>query len=294
MVADRPPRPGLTADFLPRPASRRTTEAMSEPLIALHGAGLACGVQPILVDAELAIAPGEVAVVSSAAGRGATAVVEALTGLRAATGRVALAGRDVGKLRASSLVHLRRRLGVVPQDLGLVPGATALAQVALALEVAGVGRRDRLARARAALADLEVPAERSTEALPMAERQRVAWARAFVRNPDIVLADQPTSHQDADGGERFVARLTAAVAAGAAALIFTRDPQLLAAAGRAGWRTLTWHRHQLVDPAAIAVEPIDAAALVEAEIARPIPEPELEAIPNVVPFPVARSAGHRR
>lgn len=264
---------------------------MSEPLIALSGASLRCGDQPILVDAELALAPGEIAVVSSPAGSGATALVDALTGARAASGRIALHGRDVGKLRASSLARLRRRLGVVPQELALLPGATALANVAVALEVAGIGRRARLARAEAALTALDVTPSRPVEALAMAARQRVAWARALVRNPDVLLLDQPTSHQDAEGSDRLIAALVAAAARGAAGLVFTRDGQLLTAAARHGWRLLTWHRHQLVDPTAIAVEPVDAAPLVEVEIERPIP---VEAIPNVVPFPRARSAGHRR
>ena len=259
-------------------------------MIALRQAGLAYDARPVFVDADLEIAAGEVVVIAGPAGAGATALIELVTGQRVATGTVAIAGRSLARLRASSLVRLRRRLGVVPQDLALVPDVTAGANVELALEIAGVRGRERRARAAAALAAVEVDPARAVASLAMAARQRVAWARAFVRDPDIVVADQPTSHQDGDGTARFVDALAARAATGVAALVASRDPALLAAAGRLGWRTLTIYQHRLVDPATIVVEAIDAAPHVEVEIERPTPE----AIPNVVPFPMSRSAGTRR
>ncbi|MBK9033881.1 MAG: ATP-binding cassette domain-containing protein [Myxococcales bacterium] len=265
---------------------------MSEPMIALRQAGLAYDDRPVFVDVDLAVAGGEVVVIGAPAGAGATALIELLTGQRQAVGTVAVVGRDLARLRASSLVRLRRRLGVVPQDLALVADATAGANVELALEVAGVRARERRRRATAALAAVDVAPHRAIASLSMAARQRVAWARAFVRNPDVVIADQPTCHQDGDGTARFVEALRARIADGAAAVVTSRDPALLAAAGRLGWRVLTIHRHRLVDPATVVVEAIDAAPHVEAEIERPTPE--AEAVPNVVPFPVARSAGNRR
>ena len=73
-------------------------------------------------------------------------------------------------------------------------------------------------------------------------------------------------------------------------LVASRDATLAEAAARRGWRTLTIHQRRLVDVATIVVEDIDAAPLVEAEI----PRPTEDAVPNVVPFPLARSAGNRR
>lgn len=260
-------------------------------MIALGQAGFSHDVAPVFVDVELVVAAGEAVMVSGAAGAGSSTLVELLTGRRFGTGRIALAGRDLGKLRESSRLKLRRRLGVVPQELALFPGLTAAANVAVALEVAGVARRERDLRARAALDAVDVPADRAVAELSMAARQRVAWARAFVRKPDILICDQPTCHQDGEGAAGFVERVAELVAGGCAAVVLGRDPHLLAAAGRAGWRALVIHDHRLIDPATIVADDIDAGAYVEVEIERPVAD---DAIPNVVPFPVARSAGNRR
>jgi ABC-type ATPase involved in cell division len=263
------------------------------------------GGEPLLEDAALTVAPGEVVLIGAPAGAGASSLARLLAGRVFGVGHVTIGGRDLARLRASSRAALRRRLGVVPQDLALVAERTALANVELALEVDGVPRSRRGIRAAEALAAVNVPAEPAVAALPMAARQRVAWARAFVRNPDVLVADQPTSHQDADGAERF-ASLTAELAAtGAACVILAREPHLVAAAARRGWRALTIHQRKIVDLGAILAEEIDAGAHVVAEIARPgsssdaLVDGSIDIDlddDNVVPFPVARSAsgGTRR
>lgn len=260
------------------------------------------GGAPLFEDAALAVAAGEVVLIGAPAGAGASTLARLLTGHVLAAGRVAVHGRDLARLRASSREALRRRLGVVPQELALVDDASALDNVALPLEIAGVPRRRRRTRAALALAAVDVPAAPAVAALPMAARQRVAWARAFVRNPDVLIADQPTSHQDADGAERFAAAVDGLAAAGAACVVLAREPHLVAAAARHGWRALTIHERRLVDLDALATEDVDAAGLVIAEISRPHGPPAVAAPAvaaaddNVVPFPVGRAAsgGHRR
>ena len=264
------------------------------------------GGAPLLEDATLAVAAGDVVLVGAAAGAGASSLARLLAGRVLASGRVAIGGREVARLRSSSRMALRRRLGVVPQDLALVDERSALANVALALEVDGVPRARRLTRAREALMAVDAPAHVAVAALPMAARQRVAWARAFVRNPDILIADQPTSHQDAEGAERFAELVGELAAAGAACVVLAREPHLVAAAARRGWRALTIHQRRIVDLADMIPEEIDASLHVLAEISRPtvVPSsapdigPADEAIPNVVPFPSGRSGklasgGHR-
>ncbi len=282
-------------------------------MIELVGVTFAHVHGPTVLDgADLAVAAREVVLLGAPAGAGATTITALLAGRLDAVGTIAVAGRDLGRLRASSKAALRRRVGVIPQDLALIDDRTALANVALALEVTGVPRALRLVRAAQVLVAVDVPADVLVAALPMAARQRVAWARAFVRNPDVLIADQPTSHQDADGAERF-AVLTAELAdAGAACVVLAREPHLVAAAARRGWRALTLHHHRIVDVAAVVADELDAADHVVAEISRPVPAPPVadagsevepgtsgDAIPTVdpdlrvLPFPVARSAGHR-
>src|SRR5262249_31940034 len=83
--------------------------------------------------------------------------------------------------------------------------------------------------------------------LSLAEQQRVAVARALVRSPGIVVADQPTAHQDADGAAMIAGALDEAATLGAAVLVVGRDPHLVAAADRRAWRQLMVHRGRLVD-----------------------------------------------
>lgn len=274
---------------------------------------------PLLEDASLAVAAGEVVLIGAAAGAGASSLAQLLAGRVLAAGRVAIAGREVARLRSGSRQALRRRLGVVPQDLALVDERSALANVALALEVDGVPRARRIVRAREALHAVDAPADVAVAALPMAARQRVAWARAFVRNPDILVADQPTSHQDADGAERFAALTAELAAGGAACVVLAREPHLVAAAARRGWRALTIHQRRILDVAAMEPDEVDASLHVLVEISRPTIVPAShalapfdvdldldlhgdladEAIPNVVPFPHGRSSkaasgGHHR
>jgi cell division transport system ATP-binding protein len=267
---------------------------MSEPVIALHHVGFAYDASPIFVDTELEVAAGQIVLVGAPAGAGSTVLFDLLIGRRFATGTVTIAGRNLARLRASSLAHLRRRIGAIPQAFDLDDDSTAADQVAVALEVTGVGSRARLATARTALTCVDVPADRRIRSLSMAERQRVLWARALVRKPDILIADQPTSHQDPEGSSRFLAHLTDAASAGAAVVVCTRDPIAIAAATAPHWTALTIHQHRLVDASLVVGPEIDATPLIAAEIERPFVEPAIEGIPNVVPFPRSRSAGHRR
>lgn len=259
------------------------------------------GGAPLLEDASLTVAAGEVVLIGAPAGAGMSTLARLLAGRALASGKLAVVGRELARLRIASRTALRRRLGVVPQDLALVDERSALANVALALEVDGVPRARRLTRAREALLAAGAPADVAVEALPMAARQRVAWARAFVRNPDILIADQPTSHQDSDGAERFAELTAGLAAAGAACVVLAREPHLVAAAARRNWRALMLHERRLVDLADIEPEEIDASLHVLAEISRPTVVPSTpadDAIPNVLPFPTGRSGklasgGHR-
>jgi ABC-type ATPase involved in cell division len=205
---------------------------------------------PLLAGVDLNIHRGDVVLVTGGAGAGTSTLIAALIGdVAPAEGKVSLFGRDLARLRRSSLLSLRRRLGVIPQDLQLLPECTALANVELPLEIDHVPRRDANARAAAALTRLGLAdaAGAHINELSRAEQQRVAVARALVRAPSVVLADQPTAMQDAEGAELIAAALHEAAALGASVLVTGRDPHLVAAASRYGWIQLMVHRGRLVD-----------------------------------------------
>lgn len=263
------------------------------------------GGSPLVADANLGVAQGEVVVIVGAAGVGTSRMVAAALGeVGLAQGRIDVLGRDVGRLRRSSLRLLRRNVGIVPQDLCLLEDRSAQLNVVLPLEIDGVPRAVSIARAAECLARLGLEDEASlpVDCLSSSARQRVAVARALVRDPQVIFADHPTSAQDAEGAERVCEAFAEAASRGASVLVFARDPQLRAIAERNGWRQLALLDGQLrplgeVELEGQSIEDI----LIDIESA-PTPlhavaedaEDDEPAIPNLVPFPItARTAGAR-
>ncbi len=241
---------------------------------------------------------GERVLIVGAAGVGTSRLVATVLGeVAIAAGHVEVLGHNVGKLRRASLRLLRRRVGIVPQDLCLIEDRSAQLNVVLPLEIDGVPRAESIVRAARVLAllGLEADAARPVDQLSMAARQRVAVARALVRAPELLIADHPTSAQDAEGAELVCGAIADAARRGAACLVLGRDPALRAIAERDGWRQLAMIDGTLKPLAEID---LDDAALDELLVERSAPAVRLpdtdDHLPNVLPFPIAaRPAGAR-
>nr|HEX4316777.1 ATP-binding cassette domain-containing protein [Kofleriaceae bacterium] len=194
----------------------------------------------IVHNANLAIAPGEVVLIVGAAGVGTSRLVAAALGeAPTASGRIEVLGRDVGRLRRSSLRLLRRRVGIVPQDLCLLEDRSARDNVCVPLDIDGIPRAVSVARALEVLGYLGLADVALVPicGLSWSERQRVAVARALIREPELIIADHPTSMQDAEGAELVCGALASASRRGTACVVLGRDPALRAIAEREAWRT---------------------------------------------------------
>jgi putative ABC transport system ATP-binding protein len=191
----------------------------------------AAGPVNILRGIDLDIAPGEAVGIIGPSGSGKTSLLMVLAGLeRATSGSILLAGYAVTAMNEDALARLRREtVGIVFQAFHLIPTMTALENVSVPLELAGV--RDAAARAARAL-DAVGLAHRLTHLpgqLSGGEQQRVALARAFAPRPRLLLADEPTGNLDQATGETvmdLLFRLRAET--GTTLMLITHDPHLAA------------------------------------------------------------------
>jgi putative ABC transport system ATP-binding protein len=182
------------------------------PAVDLRAATKRYGAGATAVDAlrgvDLEVWPGEFVVFLGPSGSGKTTLLNLIGGIeKASSGSVMVAGLDVATLDADArTVYRRDRVGFVFQFFNLVPTLTALENVQLLAEVTGT---DALARSRAALArvGLEDVAERFPGELSGGQQQRVAISRALVKEPPLLLCDEPTGSLDLDTGRQVLAVL---------------------------------------------------------------------------------------
>lgn len=161
----------------------------------------------ILDDVSLAIEPGEAVAIVGASGSGKTTLLALLAGLDVpSAGRVYIDGEELFALDEDGRARLRRnRVGFVFQTFQLLPALTALENVMLPLELAGHdSARDR-AEGILRRVGLGERLHHYPRQLSGGEQQRVAVARAFGSEPQLVFADEPTGNLDAATGEEIIA-----------------------------------------------------------------------------------------
>ena len=220
-------------------ALRDPARRVSDPAIALTGINLSLGRGAsrvhILKDVDLHIGSGEAIGLVGPSGSGKSTLLMIMAGLeRPDTGAVRVAGEDLRALGEDALARFRgRNVGIVFQSFHLIPTMTALENVAIPLELAGV--KDAAERAADELAALGLAARRGhyPAELSGGEQQRVALARARAPNPAILIADEPTGNLDEATGAEIVDLLFASHAArGTTLVLVTHDAALAARCDR--------------------------------------------------------------
>jgi putative ABC transport system ATP-binding protein len=184
----------------------------------------------------LSVGPKELVAVMGPSGSGKSTLLNLAGGLDSPTdGEVVVSGTSLGECGSRALAALRRkRIGYVFQDLNLLASLTAVENVALPLELDGVGVRKARRVALDALSEVELEglAERFPDELSGGQQQRVAIARALIGERRLILADEPTGALDSQTGEAVLRLLRSKVDDGAAGVLVTHDARHAAWADR--------------------------------------------------------------
>ena len=212
-----------------------TNSAQAGPAIALAGVNLSLGHGAarvhILKDIDLHIGRGEAIGLVGPSGSGKSTLLMVMAGLeRADSGTVAVAGENLSTLDEDAMARFRgRNIGIVFQSFHLIPTMTALENVAVPLELAGIADAHDRARDELDAVGLNERLDHYPVELSGGEQQRVAIARALAPDPAIVVADEPTGNLDEDTGKQIIDLLFAGHARRRTTLVLVTHDQALAA-----------------------------------------------------------------
>jgi putative ABC transport system ATP-binding protein len=187
----------------------------------------------ILHPLDLTIDGGRVVAITGPSGSGKSTLLGLLAGLDApSSGSVILDGVDITALDEDSLARLRgTRIGFVFQFFHLLPSLTALENVLVPMEIAGVPQAAARAKSLLDEVGLRDRGHHYPSQLSGGEQQRVAIARALANNPPILLADEPTGNLDSATGHSVIELLLAVNRTRKTTLVLvTHDPELAAVA----------------------------------------------------------------
>ena len=213
---------------------------MSEPVLSIRGLErtykTGAGPLTVLRGVDIDVGAGEIVGLIGPSGSGKSSLLHAAGLLEHPdAGRITVLGRDCSDLgeRVRTRVRLAT-IGFVYQFHHLLPEFSALDNVATPLLYQGVRRRERVARATAALERLGLGDRLDHEPTELSggQQQRVAVARAIGTDPALILADEPTGNLDSASGRDVLGVLRELHAAGRTIVLITHDPEVAAAAGR--------------------------------------------------------------
>ncbi|HEY7423336.1 MAG TPA: ABC transporter ATP-binding protein [Gemmataceae bacterium] len=180
-------------------------------------------------DVSFGVERGNLTVLLGSSGAGKTTLLSLLGALeRPTSGRLLFEGDDLGACSGMHLTRLRRRMGFVFQDFALIPDLSAEANITYALIPRGLVRAERRRQARELLARFGMDQKRAMPArrLSGGEQQRVAIARALAGDPDVLLADEPTSNLDTEATQELLAVFREAHARGKTVILSSHDARL--------------------------------------------------------------------
>jgi cell division transport system ATP-binding protein len=199
-----------------------------------------------LEDINLKVEKGDFVLLTGPSGAGKSTLLKLITCQEQATrGQILVNGRNIAKIRQSSIPYLRRNTGIVFQDFKLLNKKTIMENVALPLEIIGKKKKEIKHKVWNILKMVGLQHKMGSFPLQLSggEQQRVAIARALVNDPAILLADEPTGNLDPENAGYIMELIRKANAKGTTIMLATHDKELLQ---RYHYRVITLEKGKIV------------------------------------------------
>ena len=234
-------------------------------MISFINVDLEMNKKPVFQNLNLSIQPGELVYIVGKSGSGKSTLLKSLyMNIRPKKGEIRIAGYSSRTIKKRQIPHLRRKLGIVFQDFRLLEDRNVYDNLAFVLQVTGT--KEKLIREKVMHALESVGLEGAAKLMPLdlsgGEQQRISIARALVREPLVILADEPTGHLDPDTSLEILEYLKRINLKGITVLIGTHDYELVR---HSPFRTLQISVMNLVEttmePSATGFRPAVAAQL---------------------------------
>ena len=192
------------------------------------------GAKKALANITLDISKNELLFISGPSGAGKTTLLKLLyLGEKVSEGQVLIEGINLSRISRNRIPFLRRKFGIIFQDYKLIPTKTVFDNVAIVLEATGKKRRFIEKKVKSILRTVGM--EEALHSLPPSlsggEQQRIAFARAVVGDPKIILADEPTGNLDEVSADTILELLKRFHTRGATVIIATHDKELIRKTG---------------------------------------------------------------
>ena len=192
------------------------------------------GAKKALANITLDISKNELLFISGPSGAGKTTLLKLLyLGEKVSEGQVLIEGINLSRISHNRIPFLRRKFGIIFQDYKLIPTKTVFDNVAIVLEATGKKRRFIEKKVKSILRTVGM--EETLHAFPPSlsggEQQRIAFGRAVVGDPKIILADEPTGNLDEVSADIILELLKRFHTRGATVIIATHDKELIRKTG---------------------------------------------------------------